>query len=660
MTGRRGRVLAAAALTVAGAHVGCRDRGPLPFTRVAISPTEGPDTRETTVIIEGDFLAISLDVDLADPGASRVARSVRAALGDRPLGGVRTLRKGSITAVVPRGMDVGTHDLAVTDAEGRTVIVSDAFRVVLGICADAGVGGSECRTTCEGVTGCACADDLSSCEAKCGDGVVRALEEDCDDGNDLDDDGCRNDCSIENGWICEGEPSICSTECGDGNVLPTLEGCDDGNLHSGDGCSSDCRLEEGFTCSSSPSTCGRCGDRVLQDTEACDDGNRTNGDGCSSACTLEEGFCCDGDPPVCRDRPTCGDGVIARDEACDDANALGRDGCGSCCQIEPGFTCFGSPSECFTSETATFVDGENRCPGDGTFESPFCTITLALEGLHQDIVIRPAHYNESVDIQGGAFRLIGLGEAEAAALLTSEIALHIRGGAQVEIHNLRIQGDVTAVLIAGEGTEALLSACTIGPSLGTGLEVTDAARLVLTRSTLTGNGDSALILATTTPYEVTNNFIVGNIGPASPSSAVLIEHAAAGSRFSNNTLADNRAALEGASAIRCLEPAEIVNSIIWGSTTAKLPNEPVFEGVCSFRYSDLGVASAPAVTMNGNFSAPPSFIGGGNYHLREGSRCIDAADPSGVRPRGPAPPIDFDGDARPAHGGVDVGADEVP
>jgi cysteine-rich repeat protein len=62
----------------------------------------------------------------------------------------------------------------------------------------------------------------------CGNGEVEADEE-CDDGNDVDEDGCTNACALP--------------VCGDGIVTETLgEVCDDGNNASGDGCTSTCVL----------------------------------------------------------------------------------------------------------------------------------------------------------------------------------------------------------------------------------------------------------------------------------------------------------------------------------------------------------------------------------------------------------------------------------
>src|SRR5690606_38217908 len=62
----------------------------------------------------------------------------------------------------------------------------------------------------------------------CGDGTVDRDEE-CDDGNAVDDDDCSNACT--------------TAICGDGIIQAGLgETCDDGNTDGGDGCSASCIL----------------------------------------------------------------------------------------------------------------------------------------------------------------------------------------------------------------------------------------------------------------------------------------------------------------------------------------------------------------------------------------------------------------------------------
>jgi cysteine-rich repeat protein len=76
-----------------------------------------------------------------------------------------------------------------------------------------------------------CTDQFSvpvSCgpAGTCGDGITQNFKgEECDDGNEVDDDGCSSACVNE--------------VCGD-MILQRAEDCDDGNLANGDGCSDDC------------------------------------------------------------------------------------------------------------------------------------------------------------------------------------------------------------------------------------------------------------------------------------------------------------------------------------------------------------------------------------------------------------------------------------
>jgi fibro-slime domain-containing protein len=107
---------------------------------------------------------------------------------------------------------------------------------------------------------------------RCGDGVVDAGEEDCDNGINRDgyfvtDDSCAPGC-------------VTPSSCGDSVVDAAFgEQCDDGadnNDNSYDGCSPECELGP------------RCGDGdVDEGDEQCDDGNRRNGDGCNVNCAFE-------------------------------------------------------------------------------------------------------------------------------------------------------------------------------------------------------------------------------------------------------------------------------------------------------------------------------------------------------------------------------------
>jgi cysteine-rich repeat protein len=62
----------------------------------------------------------------------------------------------------------------------------------------------------------------------CGDGVVQAGIEGCDDGNAITTDAC---------------PNCMPASCGDGYIWEGKEECDDGNTQSDDGCSKKCLKE---------------------------------------------------------------------------------------------------------------------------------------------------------------------------------------------------------------------------------------------------------------------------------------------------------------------------------------------------------------------------------------------------------------------------------
>ena len=82
--------------------------------------------------------------------------------------------------------------------------------------------------------------------ATCGDGIVRAGVEECDDGNDADDDQCTSNCRL--------------ARCRDG-ILASDEACDDGNQQNDDECTAQCEV-------------ARCGDGLVRlGVETCDDGN---------------------------------------------------------------------------------------------------------------------------------------------------------------------------------------------------------------------------------------------------------------------------------------------------------------------------------------------------------------------------------------------------
>ncbi len=163
--------------------------------------------------------------------------------------------------------------------------------------------------------------------AVCGDGVIRAPIEQCDDGNTRDGDGCDHNCQIESGWACD---PFCH-ECGNG-ILEASETCDDGNTNAGDGCDSHCQIETKFDCANVPGAATvcvpACGDGIVQFSnfgEQCDDGNNVDGDGCTD-CAVDAGWVCpsqgaDGQGGDCG---KCGNAKRDGTEICDSADVNGQ------------------------------------------------------------------------------------------------------------------------------------------------------------------------------------------------------------------------------------------------------------------------------------------------------------------------------------------------
>ncbi|HEY0136660.1 MAG TPA: DUF4215 domain-containing protein, partial [Nannocystis sp.] len=106
--------------------------------------------------------------------------------------------------------------------------------------------------------------------ATCGDGVVQAGVEQCDDGNVVATDACTGTCA--------------TAKCGDGIIQAGVEQCDDGNAVDNDGCSNLCKVGA-TTCAHSACLSG-----AALSANSCSY-TGTNNDCVAKVCAIDP-FCC--------------------------------------------------------------------------------------------------------------------------------------------------------------------------------------------------------------------------------------------------------------------------------------------------------------------------------------------------------------------------------
>ena len=142
----------------------------------------------------------------------------------------------------------------------------------------------------------------------CGDGIVAAGVEACDDGNAIDGDGCNHDCKFSctaatAAADCAGKTPTCRTATCTNHVC-TSSANDGAN-------GSSCTFGGSTSASCSGGNCGTCGNGTPDSGEQCDDGNAVSGDGCEPNCT----FSCSGNGGLRRRRPLRRRGDVRRGQS---------------------------------------------------------------------------------------------------------------------------------------------------------------------------------------------------------------------------------------------------------------------------------------------------------------------------------------------------------
>ncbi|NIN66546.1 MAG: hypothetical protein GTO63_18040 [Anaerolineae bacterium] len=180
----------------------------------------------------------------------------------------------------------------------------------------------------------------------------------------------------------------------------------------------------------------------------------------------------------------------------------------------------------------------------------------------------------------------------------------------------------------------------------------DANEIVGNHATETGGG---IHIWPDTIFTFTNN-VIGDNSAEELGGGIYVSDSQGS--LVNNTIAENEEGAGEGIYLAGSTEATMINNIVV-SHTYGIYNEG--SGTTTVTYNDVwgnSVGDYWGVTPGtGNISADPRFVdpGGWDYHLMPGSPAINAGHPDDSI----APPFDFEGDARPLRGRVDMGADEV-
>jgi len=166
-----------------------------------------------------------------------------------------------------------------------------------------------------------------------------------------------------------------------------------------------------------------------------------------------------------------------------------------------------------------------------------------------------------------------------------------------------------------------------------------------------------------------NNIIAGNSAPLGWGGGVNISsesNSFPGNTVTlvNNTITGNTAANNGGGALiyKDANTLHCYNNIIWGNTAATADDIYVGGGGTNYGYNNdyHEMTGSWNGGSDDNIDVDPLFVGGGDYHLRSASPCIDRGENSAPS----IPSTDFDGNSRIIDGDfdsyavADIGADE--
>ncbi len=356
---------------------------------------------------------------------------------------------------------------------------------------------------------------------------------------------------------------------------------------------------------------------------------------------------------------------------CDALSAV----CGACVAHDECLSgaCDFEGNKCVLAERVVHVNASPTEAAETCGESPEtgCLtilegLTMVLENADKDVVvIQKGNYPEFIVMSAGNAILVAAGAVtvnpslntvtggQASAVALSAGSLSVYG---ITFSPQSVVSAVAIVSCTNEGAELKMVGVGIIGGDGIGVSAVNRCSISISESTIADNGRGGINIDDA-PYELVNNFIVGNGSPTSTHGGVTIENSfLQAGRFDHNTVADNsiNPLSDGGAAMTCRSTTLVANgNILHGSSgTMKLV---VLTPTCSFVYSlfqDDSANDNDMPTGQGNMMGDPDFEA--DYHLISGSPGMNEGDPN------PSVLIDFDGDLRPqgTPARSDMGADE--
>jgi hypothetical protein len=351
-------------------------------------------------------------------------------------------------------------------------------------------------------------------------------------------------------------------------------------------------------------------------------------------CAPDRTDACTGTSPVCGDDHRCR--ACATDDECGSGVCLDGGACAAAADV--GYVEDGG--------TGTACTQEAPC---GTLDAASATGRPVIKVTGTIVDAQLASFS------AGSVQIVGAPGARVSRNTAGAI-VEVKGTASVAIRDLRFSGGFGDAITQDDATSSLaLARVVLDENAGYGVS-SRGGTLTMTGCVVSGNNFGG-VSAQDVTFAITNSIFVVN-GDGSQSTVGGLRLAPFGaSRFEFNTVADNTSTIgnEATRSLNCTAALVVRDNIF----RTNYPGTTGVSPLCTVQFS-LFDQVAPATGDNKVGDAmfdridPLDPTHPAYYRLAPGSAAIDSADPSA------AMTIDIDGDARPANGRSDIGADERP